>query len=245
MTDRFESILDESISALQAGVPIDEILAEVPEYADELRPLLYAATVLADPNPGLAPEETKSALRDEYLKHVAELPTLSPPSFNEMTRAILSIIRRRLNRKAVINDLITITVTIILTILMAVLILNFLAADAVPSDFLYGVKRATENVHLALTFDENRRNELELEFDQRRLQEVEKLVEQNKVAVVEFKGTLETKGENLWIVEGYTVFLPSDIDGVEDIREGDVIEVTGLLRANNVIVADTINQAQR
>lgn len=245
MTDRFESILDESISALQAGVSIDEILAEVPEYADELRPLLYAATVLADPNPGLAPEETKSALRDEYLKHVAELPTLSPPSFNEMTRAILSIIRRRLNRKAVINDLITITVTIILTILMAVLILNFLAADAVPSDFLYGVKRATENVHLALTFDENRRNELELEFDQRRLQEVEKLVEQNKVAVVEFKGTLETKGENLWIVEGYTVFLPSDIDGVEDIREGDVIEVTGLLRANNVIVADTINQAQR
>jgi len=245
MTDSFESILDESISALQAGVPIDEILAEVPEYADELRPLLYAATVLADPNPDLAPEATKSALRDEYLKHVAELPAFSSPSFNEKTRAILSIIRRRLNRKAVINDLITITVTVILTILMAVLILNFLAADAVPGDFLYSVKRAAENVHLALTFDENRRNELELEFDQRRLQEVEQLVGQNKVAVVEFKGTLETKGENLWIVEGYTVFLPSDIDGVEDIQEGDVIEVTGLLRANNVIVADTINKVRR
>ena len=41
MTDRFESILDESISALQAGVPLEEILDEVPEYAAELRPLLY------------------------------------------------------------------------------------------------------------------------------------------------------------------------------------------------------------
>jgi len=57
--DRFESILDESISALQAGVPIDEILAEVPEYANELRPLLYAATVLADPNLNWSPKSEK------------------------------------------------------------------------------------------------------------------------------------------------------------------------------------------
>ncbi len=48
MTDRFETILDESISALQAGVPIEEILAEVPDYALELRPMLYAAMLLAD-----------------------------------------------------------------------------------------------------------------------------------------------------------------------------------------------------
>ena len=245
MTDRFESILDESISALQAGVPIDEILAEVPEYADELRPLLYAATVLADPNPDLAPDATKSALRDEYLKQVAELPALSPLSFNEKTNAIFSIIKRRLNRKAVVNDLVTITVTIILTISMAVLILNFLAADAIPGDFLYGVKRASENAQLTLTFEENRRSELELEFDQRRLQEVDQLIEQNKVAVVEFKGTLETKGENLWIVGGHTVFIPPDIVGEDSIQEGDFVEVIGLLRANNVVVADTINKVHK
>lgn len=244
MTDRFESILDESISALQAGVPIDEILAEVPEYADELRPLLYAATVLADPNPDLAPEATKSALRDEYLKHAAELPAFSPPSFNEKTHAIFSIIRRRLNRKTVVNDLVTITITVILTISMAVIILNFLAANAIPGDLLYSVKRTSENIQLALTFDEIRRNELELEFDQRRLLEVEQLVEQNKVAVVEFKGTLETKGENLWIVEGHTVFIPPDIAGKDSFVEGDYVEVVGLLRTNNVVVADTINKVE-
>ena len=245
MTDRFESILDESISALQAGIPIDEILAEVPEYADQLRPLLYAASVLADPNPDLAPEATKSALRDEYLKHVAELPAFSPPSFNEKTQAIFSIIKRRLNRKTVVNDLVTITVTVILTILMALLILNLLAANALPGDFLYGVKRASENVRLALTSDENRRHQLETEFDQRRLQEVEQLIEQNKVAVVEFKGILQTKGENLWIVEGHTVFIPPDLAGADSFKEGDLVEVIGLLRMNNVIIADTINKSHR
>jgi hypothetical protein len=242
MTDRFESILDESISALQAGVSIDEILTEVPEYADELRPLLYAATVLADPKPDLAPEATKSALRDEYLKHVAEVPALSSLSFNEKTHAIFSVIRRRLNRRAVVNDLITVTVTVVLTILMAIFILNLLAVDAIPGDFLYGVKRASENAQLALTFDEDRRNELNLAFDQRRLEEIEHLIERNKVAVVEFIGVLETKGGNLWIIEGHTVFVPPDIASQDGIQEGDLVEVVGLLRTNNVIIADNISK---
>jgi hypothetical protein len=244
MTDRFESILDECISALQAGISIDEILAEVPDYADELRPLLYAASVLADPKPDLAPEETKYALRDQYLKYAAELPALSTPSFGEKTQAIWHVIRRRLTRQAVVNDLITITVTISLTVLMALLILSYLAVDALPGDFLYNVKRATEKVQLALTFTETQRGELEHSFDRRRLQEVEQLIEQNRVAVVEFKGILETKGENLWVVEGHTIFIPPDIAGKVSIREGDLIEVIGLLRTNNVVVADTIRRVE-
>ena len=244
MTDRFESILDECISALQAGVPIDEILAEVPDYADELRPLLFAASVLADPNPDLAPEETKSALRDQYLKYAAELPTLSTPSLGQKTQAILHVIRRRLTPKAVINDLVTITITIILTVLMALVILSYLAVDALPGDFLYSIKRTSENVQLALTFDETRRNELEHSFDQRRLEEIEQLIQQNRVAVVDFKGILETKGENLWVVEGHTVFIPPDIVGADSIKEGDLVEVTGLLRSNNVVVADTVRRVE-
>ena len=240
MTDRFESILDESISALQAGVPIDEILTEVPEYADELRPLLYAATVLADPNPKLIPEERKKVLRTEYLKQVTELPAISSPTFGEKTQAIFSVIRKRLTRKAVLNDLFTITITIILTLLMAALLLNHLAVDTLPSDFLYGAKRISENVQLSFAFGEERRTELENSFNQRRLKEIEQLIEQNRAAVVQFRGILETKGENLWVIEGYTVFLPTDIEVEGNIQEGDIVEVMGLLRTNNVLVADTI-----
>jgi hypothetical protein len=240
MTDRFESILDESISALQAGIPIDEILAEVPDYADELRALLYAATVLADPNPKLIPEERKTSLRTEYVKQVAELPTISAPTFGEKSQAIFRVIRKRLTRKAVVNDLITITITIILTLLMAAVLLNYLAIDTLPGDFLYGAKRISENGQLSLAFGEERRMELENRFNQRRIWEIEQLIEQNRAAVVQFRGVLETKGENLWVIEGYTVFLPTDIEVEDNVQEGDTVEVMGLLRTNNVLVADTI-----
>lgn len=240
MTDRFESILDESISAWQAGVPLEEILAEVPDYADELRPLLYAATVLTDPNPVPAPAEKKAALRAEYIKQVAELPAITPAPFRGKVRAIIKVIKRRTTREAVLKDIITVTITIILTLFVVALTLNYLAVNTIPSDFLYGVKRISENIQLSLTFDPERKAELEKEFNQHRLEEIEKLIEQNRAAVIQFKGILETKGENLWIVEDHTIFLPNDISIEDEIVEGDVVEVMGLLRSNNVLVADTI-----
>jgi hypothetical protein len=240
MTDSFESILDESISALQAGVPIEEILSEVPEYAGQLRPMLYAASVLADPKPELVPEERKSALRIKYMQQVAELPAIPTLTFSEKSHAVLNIVKRRLTREALLNDLVTVAITIVLTLLMITLTLNYLALDTIPGDLLYGVKRISENVQLTFAFDEHRRAALEEQFNQRRLAEIDQLIEQHRAAVVQFRGTLETKGANLWIVEDHTVFLPNDITFEAGIEEGDTIEVIGLLRTNNVLVADTI-----
>ena len=244
MTDRFEAVLDESISALQAGVPIEEILAEVPDYADELRPLLYAATILTNPKPTLIPEERKLALRTEYKKQAATLPAAPPLTLGEKAQAILRILRRRLTRDAIFNDLITIIITVSLTLIMGVLILNFLANDALPGDFLFGVKRISESVQLSLSFNDDYRVGLEEKFNQRRLLEIEQLIDQNRAALVQFRGILETKGENLWIVEGHTVFLPDDVSIRGNIQEGDKVEVIGLLRTNNVLVADTIKTVE-
>ncbi len=240
MTDRFAAILDESISALQAGVSLEDILAEAPEYTNELRPLLYAAAVLTDPNPTLAPEETKLALRREYIKQVAELPALPLPTLSEKAQAVFNIMRRRLTRQAVLNDLVTITITVILTLLMAVLILNYLSMATIPGDFLYGVKRLGETTQLYLAFNDAQRLDLETSFNQRRLQEIEQLIDQNRAAVVQFSGVVETKGANLWVVQGHTIFLPADIKVEGNVREGDTVEVIGLLRTNNVLVADMI-----
>jgi hypothetical protein len=224
----------------QAGVPLEEILAEVPDYADELRPLLYAATVLTDPNPVPAPAEKKAALRAEYIKQVAELPAITPAPFRGKVRAIIKVIKRRTTREAVLKDIITVTITIILTLFVVALTLNYLAANTIPSDFLYGVKRISEDIQLSLTISPERKAELEEEFNQRRLQEIEELIEQNRAAVIQFQGILETKGENLWIVEDHTIFLPNDISIEGEIEEGDTVEVMGLLRSNNVLIADTI-----
>jgi len=239
MTDRFESILDESISALQAGVPIEDILSEVPEYAAELRPLLYAATVLADPNPNLVAEEHKAALRAAYLEQAAKLSPIVP-SFGQKVQAILRIIQKRTNRATVISDLATVSITVILTLAMTALILNFAAGSALPGDILYSVKRMSESVQRLFTFGETQQDALEEQFNQRRLEEVEQLIQQQRAAVVEFRGILEAKGENLWIIAGYTIFLPEDAVIEDNLQEGDMVEVVGLLRTNNVLVADTI-----
>ena len=242
--DRFESILDESISALQAGVPIEEILAETPDYAQELRPLLYAAMVLADPDPTLVPSERKEILRDQYLAQAAEL-TPKVPTLNDKTQAVLSIVRRRFTKKAFLNDLVTISITLSLTLIMAMLILSFASRNSIPGDFLYSVKRISENIRLSVTLNQDSLNALEDNFHRERLIEIEQLTQQNRAAVVEFEGTLDTQGENLWVVEGITVFLPEEgltIDS--NPQEGDRIKVTGFLRTVTVLVADQITKAE-
>jgi len=241
MTDRFESILDESISALQAGVPIEDILAEVPDYAAELRPLLYAATLVANPNPELIPDERKAVLRAEYLQQAADLTPITP-TYREKLKAVTRIIKRRTSRQAVVSDLVTITVTVILTLAMVAVILNFMAADSIPGDFLYGIKRGSENIQLIFTLSEERQQALIDEFNNRRIDEIDKLIEENRAAVVEFRGTLEARGEDLWIVEGYNISLPPDVDLEGDPQEGNRVEVIGLLRKNNLIVADSIKK---
>ena len=245
MMDSFESILDESISALQAGVPLEEILAEVPEYAEALRPLLYASMLLADPNPELAPEQTKAELRAEYMRQIADLPTLPTPSIGQKTQAVLRVMRRRLTKEAVLNDLVTVAVTIILTLGMLAFLLNFLAVDAIPGDLLYNVKRGSEILQLSFTLAEDRKLTLQETFNQRRLHEIEQLIQQNRAAVVEFQGILESKGENLWVIEGYTIVINDDITLPENLQTGDTVEVIGLLRTDNILMADTINLIPR
>lgn len=244
MRDSFESILDESISALQAGIPIEDILAEVPDYAPQLRPLLYAAAVLADPNPTLVAEDKKAHLRAEYMKQVAELPAAPPPPFGRKLRAILAIVKRRTTRKAVLSDLTAVAVTLVLTLVMAALVLSYLALDTIPNDLLYSVKRMSESVQLAFTFNESRQTALEEQFNERRLAELNQLIQQKRAAAIEFEGTLETKGTNLWIVEGHLVLLPGEAAITGDPQEGDRVKVNGLLRPNNALVADRIERVE-
>ena len=239
MNDRFESILDESISALQAGVPIEEILAEAPDLASELRPLLYAAMVLADPDPELIPEERKASLRAEYLAQATELATLSP-GIGQRIQALARVIKKRLTPKDVLNDVFTVIITVLLTLAMVLIVLNFAAKDTIPGDFLYGVKRVSEAIQLGLTFDTAQKLTLEEELNTRRLAELDQLMEQGRAAVVNFRGVLETKGDNLWVIEGRPVFVPQDAILEGNPQEGDDVEVHGFLRRNNALIADEI-----
>jgi hypothetical protein len=244
MTDKFEAILDESISALQAGVAIEDILAEVPEYAGELRPMLYAAMLLADPKPELLPDAQKETLRGEYLAQVATLPPVHP-TFSEKVTAATHVIRKRATPRTVVSDLLTITITVMLTLLMAMAILGYTARDSLPGDVLYGLKLATEQTQLLLTFNEAQQQSLRQRFNQSRLDEIQQLSRLNRAAVIKFSGMLETKGDSLWVIGGLPVFIPDDARVDRDLREGATVKVVGLLRSNNVLVADSVEPVEQ
>jgi hypothetical protein len=55
---------------------------------------------------------------------------------------------------------------------------------------------------------------------------------------------LETKGETLWIIEGLTVLAPADMMVQGNPQEGDTVEVTGRLRTDKVVVADTLKKVE-
>jgi len=244
MIDPYELILDECISALQAGVPLEEILAEVPEFAHELRPMLYAATVLSNPNPVLLPTAQKTALRNKYLQQVAILPPLPMPTWSDKLHAAYHIMRRRLTRQAIFSDLATISMTAILTLLMSLAMLNYAANGALPGDLLYNFKRVSEQIQLSLTLTESQAVALQTQFNVRRLAELEQLIQLNRLAVVEFTGVLESQVDNVWIVEGYTLILPADIHIEGQPQEGSRIHVVAFLRVNKTLVADMIQVVQ-
>jgi hypothetical protein len=128
--------------------------------------------------------------------------------------------------------------------MMAVAILTYTAQGSLPGDLLYGVKQATEQTRLLFTFDKNQHAQLREQFNQQRLDEINQLILLNRAAVVRFFGTLETKGENLWVIEGFPIFLPEDADIDKNVQEGDTVEVIGILKSNNVLVADTVRAVE-
>ena len=141
------------------------------------------------------------------------------------------------------NDLVTVSLTVMLTLIMTALIISFAARDSIPGDLLYSVKRISETIRLSLTFDDQQRAELENTLNHERITEIEQLIKLDRAAVVHFKGALDTTGENLWVIEGLTVFLPEGglvIQG--DPQEGDMVEVVGFLRTNKVLIDDAITK---
>ncbi|MDM8521541.1 DUF5667 domain-containing protein [Anaerolineales bacterium HSG6] len=238
--NQFETILDECISAIQAGIPIDEVLETVPEYATELRPMLYAATILTEPNPVLIPTEQKANLRAKYMVEVATLPEPNAPPLTERIQAAYHITRRRLTREAILSDLLTIIITAMLTIIMALLLINYAAANTIPGDLLYRFKRTSETVQVNLSWSDTRVLALQETFDQRRLYEVEELLRQNRSGQVEFTGMVESQGERLWLIEGYPVILPTEMIIDSAIQAGSRVHVMGFLRINRDLVADEI-----
>jgi hypothetical protein len=194
MPQDFETILDRCLADITAGRDtIDSCLRRYPAQAVRLAVLLKAAerARAVPPSPPL-PADRRRALESRLLKQAGQMRSRPAP---RPTTLRLPMWRR--------------SVALVMASLVAVILVlgSTVSASAasVPGDVLYPVKRAMEQVRLALTSD-GQQVELHLEFAQQRLQELSILQERGEVSE---ELLVEISTETALVLERVTA-LPQD-----------------------------------
>lgn len=202
MPKKLETALNQCLALMAAGHSIAECLDRYPGLRGELEPLLRtAALVQASHRP---PESSPIALaraRNLFLADAARRGQSAPgaqAAAKTKQRAIPGL------RLALSPGL----ATALLTLLVVIGVLGgggMVSANSLPGNPLYGVKRASETVRLALTTNPLERDELEQLFAARRVQEVKVVVERRQSAHVEFGGTVSAIEGEQAVIDGVVV----------------------------------------
>ncbi|MHB8573864.1 MAG: DUF5667 domain-containing protein, partial [Dehalococcoidia bacterium] len=151
-----------SIDAVQRGVTsVDDCLARYPHLATELQPLLLTSVRLHTAVRSQPSEAARLRARGAFLSTAAGLQGAVTPHPLVRRRAWLAFAPAAMAAA--------------LFAVIAIPVIGTMDTSAVPGDWNYSFKRATERVRLALTTDSSDRRMLRLEFARRRLNEIEKL----------------------------------------------------------------------
>jgi len=111
---------------------------------------------------------------------------------------------------------------------------GYVAAQSLPGDGLYGIKRAAEQTRLALTMREESRSAYEERLAERRRAEILALLGQGRNGVqVTFTGMLQQGPDGAWTATGVPVVLPSDAQ----LAAGSVVHIQGWTEDGRVKVS--------
>ncbi len=191
-------VFERSLVKLQAGATLESVLAEFPEWKQELQPVLE--TVLAvwqsrgsDTVPIAAMTRSRERLHEEIQRRQAVAPRL-----NAWQRWF--------------NSLRMVTVpAIVLLVTISLGLTGLASVQALPGEALYPVKLAAERFTLSLPASASQRLAREENFDMRRSEEVEALIHQQREQEVFFNGYL-TRGEDMiWRVDQIAVDVPAEM----------------------------------
>ena len=174
-----ELLLDNCINEMRNGKSIDECIAEHPQYASQLRPLLRLVQKIETlPQPEPAPEAISGTLINIGYHIAQHSMTPEKPTAVEKLRkksSIFNIIRR---------PKIAWAFSAAFLFLVVLFSAATISANSVPGDILYPLKLATEKVKFLLTFNSEKKAELRLTFSDKRLQEM--------IAIFQHSGKLDT-----------------------------------------------------
>jgi len=146
-----------------------------PSHDPEQRELLDLAAELSSIELGEAPDPTFRAETRQRLLAMAEQHHAAAAPTSTTRRPAFLPVQARLRRLSV-------AVAVVAALVAVVGLLNVASRDALPGDNLYAVKRGSEQVQLALTFDPQERGYAMLHHAETRLDEVTVLVRDPQAA---------------------------------------------------------------
>ena len=162
----FNDILDECLDRLMfQGDTLESCLVDYPQYADELKPLLEASLITSQIS-SLEPDlEFKTKARNKFfevLRETEEKRNRSLFGFGWQPRWVSAI-------------------AVIVVLLAATGGTAAASMSSMPNDFLYSVKRATEQVQLAFTFTNLGKAEAYARMADRRVEEIIYMANENDI----------------------------------------------------------------
>ena len=166
----FNDILDECLDRLMFnGDTPEQCLADYPQYAEELKPLLEASLITGQISSIEPDREFKARARNEFFAVLTEAE-------EKRSRSLFRFGWQR--RWAGV-------VAVIAVLLIATASTAAASMGSMPDDFLYPVKRATEQVQLAFTFTNLGKAEAYARMADRRVEEIIYMANENDIEEIE------------------------------------------------------------
>lgn len=191
MQEDLSHTLDKALDRLLDGESVEECLAEHPDKAAELEPLLRVASAVRQEAQTPLPPEMQAWLaagRQDIEKLAMQMQSQrardpvverAPSARPRFTLPRLEQLLGRFKLPRFYMPRLAAVVMMLALLILVTPLINTASAESLPGDVLYSWKRARESLALVLTPDPARRSLLYLDYADQRLAELNRLVTQS------------------------------------------------------------------
>lgn len=217
-----EDIIITALEEMEQGQPIEEILERYPQYAGDLRPILETTTGLGQlvTAPSAKAQQTS---RDSFLAEAQHLRQSSQsqkamPPWRRFFYSFASLA--------------------ILVVLLGIIVVPP-AADAIPGDILYPVKRSAESAQLFLA-PASEKEALRADFEQERNYEVYEMLEVGRDGRAGYVGVIKAIDDDAWEIGRITALINDETVIIGDPEVGARVEAHCLVEDGQVIAESLV-----
>jgi hypothetical protein len=224
---KMSNALTDCLRRLEAGSTLDQVLADYPYLADQLRELLSTAQVAQ--LSGKTARIPASAQIDSRRRMLAQAQALKNRDKNNLFLPLFRFLSHN-----------TGTILVGLTA-FALLFIALGSTRALPGDSLYPVKIGAEQAGSSLYSGASSQTQREENFDSRRIAEINQMIIEKRTGSVQFGGFLDYSKVAGWQVAGISLGIPPSVEKQSQSLLGAYVDITGSLDTKGVVMVQMLN----